>query len=98
VKLSQLVAKPQLIQIIINDEDIVKEFGEPIEFWTYDRQPMDTFMKLASMDGSNYGEIVKAVKGLVLDEEAKPVLKDNEMPPTKVLIRVVGKVLEGLGK
>lgn len=98
MKLSQLVAKPQLIQIIINDEDIVKEFGEPIEFWTYDRQPMDTFMKLASMDGSNYGEIVKAVKGLVLDEEAKPVLKDNEMPPTKVLIRVVGKVLEGLGK
>lgn len=98
MKLSQLVAKPQLIQITINDEDIVKEFGEPIEFWTYDRQPMDTFMKLASMDGSNYGEIVKAVKGLVLDEEAKPVLKDNEMPPTKVLIRVVGKVLEGLGK
>jgi hypothetical protein len=98
MKLSQLVAKPQLIKVTIEDEDIVKEFGETIEFWTYDRQPMDTFMKLASMDGSNYGEIVKAVRNLVLDEEAKPILKENEMPPTKVLIRVVSKVLEGLGK
>lgn len=98
MRLNDLVAKPQLVKVTIEDEDIVKEFGEPIEFWTYDRQPMDTFMKLASMDGSNYGEIVKAVKGLVLDEEAKPILKDNEMPPTKVLIRVVSKVLEGLGK
>lgn len=98
MRLNDLVAKPQLVKVVIQDEDIVKEFGEPIEFWTYDRQPMDTFMKLASMDGSNYGEIVKAVKGLVLDEEAKPILKDNEMPPTKVLIRVVSKVLEGLGK
>lgn len=98
MKLSEVVAKPQLVKIEINDEDIVKEFGEPIEFYTWDRQPMETFMKLAAMEGQNYTEMVKIVKQLVLDEEGNQILKDNEMPPTKVLVRVVTKVLEGVGK
>ena len=38
MKLSQLTAKPQLIDIHIDDEDTIKEFGEAIEFWTWDRQ------------------------------------------------------------
>lgn len=98
MKLNDLVAKPQLVKVLIDDEDTVKEFGEPIEFWSWDRQPMDTFMKLASADSNNFGEIVKIVRGLVLDEEGKTILKENEMPPTKILVRVVGKVVEGLGK
>lgn len=98
MKLANLIAKPQLIKVILDDEELVKEFGEPIEFWTWDRQPMDTFMKLAAMDGANFAEVVKAVKGLVLDEEGKQILKDNEMPPTKVLLKVVTKVVESLGK
>ena len=45
MKLSQLAAKPQLIKLSIDDEATVKEHGEAIEFWTWDRQPLDTFMK-----------------------------------------------------
>ena len=44
MNLSQLTAKPQLILIELNDEDIMKEFGEAITFHTWDRQPMDVFM------------------------------------------------------
>ena len=47
MKLSQLTAKPQLIEISLDDEATIKEFGEPVTFSTWDRQNMDTFMKLA---------------------------------------------------
>jgi len=98
MKLSQLAAKPQLIKVTIDDEDIVQEYGETIEFWTYDRQPMDTFLKLASVNSDNYESIVSTVRNLVLDEKGEQILKDEVSLPTKIMMRVISKVVEGLGK
>ena len=98
MKLSQLAGKPKLIEVIIDDADIVEEFGEAIEFWTWDRQPMDMFLRLAAVDATNYSSILEAVKALVLDEEGKPVLDGENSLPTKVMMRVITKVIEGLGK
>ena len=98
MKLSQLTAKPQLIDVHIDDEDTIKEFGEPIEFWTWDRQPMDTFMKLANSNGNDISNIISVVRTLILDEKGKQILKDEEMLPTHVLMKAIGKVTELLGK
>jgi len=98
MKLSQLKAKPQLIKVTIDDEDIVEQFGEPIEFWTWDRQPMDVFLKLSSVDTENYGNVINTVKELILDENGKPVLDDDGTVPIGILMRVIAKVVEGLGK
>jgi hypothetical protein len=98
MKLSQLSAKPQLIDIHIDDEDTIKEFGEPIEFWTWDRQPMDVFMKLANADQNNTSSVIEIVKTLILDEKGKEILKDDIMLPTHVLMKAIGKVTEILGK
>lgn len=98
MKLSQLSAKPQLIDISIDDEATITEFGEAIEFWTWDRQPMDVFMKLARITGNDTSEIITIVKTLILDEKGKEILKDDEMLPTHVLMKAIGKVTELLGK
>ena len=58
MKLSELTAKPKLVEISIDDEDTIKEFGEAITFHTWDRQPMDVFMRLANADHSNTCTIV----------------------------------------
>ena len=98
MKLSQLTAKPQLIDVRIDDEDTIKEFGEAIEFWTWDRQPMDTFMKLASADHNNVIGLIGIVRTLILDDKGKEILKDDAMLPTHVLMKAIGKVTELLGK
>ena len=98
MKLTQLAAKPQLVKIEISDEDIVKEFGEPLEFWIWDRQPMDRFVKLAQMKGEDMTELVAAVNDMVLDEDANPIVKDGLVLPTNVMTKVIGKVVETLGK
>ena len=98
MKLSQLVAKPQLIKVELNDEETIKEHGEPIEFYTYDRQPLDVFMKLANATENQGSTIIETVRDLILDENGKKVLKDDDMLPTSVLMKAISKVTEMLGK
>lgn len=98
MKLSQLTAKPQLIDVHIDDEETIKEFGEAIEFYTWDRQPMDVFMKLANATGNDTSGIINIVRTLILDDKGKEILKDDAMLPTHVLMKAIGKVTELLGK
>jgi hypothetical protein len=98
MKLSQLAAKPQLIKVELNDEEVIKEFGEPLEFHTWDRQPIDIFTKLASVTGSDTGAMISVVKGLILDENGKEILKGDAVLPTNILLKVIAKIVELLGK
>ena len=98
MKLNQLVAKPQLIEVTLDDEEIIKEYNEPLTFYTWDRQPMDVFMKLANMEQANVGSILVIVKNLILDEKGKEILNDDNMLPTNILMKAIGKVTELLGK
>jgi hypothetical protein len=97
MKLSQLTAKPKLIELKIDDEAIVKEYGETLEFYVYDRQTMDTFMKLATIDQNNFHQIADIVKEMVLDEKGKPILKGEETLPMDVMLIVIDKVVNSLG-
>jgi hypothetical protein len=98
MKLTQLAAKPQLVKIEITDEDIVKEFGETLEFYIWDRQPMDRFIRLAQMKTENLSELIETVNDMVLDEAGNKILKDELVLPTNVMTRVITRVVETLGK
>lgn len=98
MKLSQIAAKPQLIQMTLDDEDIVKEFGEALEFYTWDRQPMDTFMQLATLGNKDPQVMLNIVRTLILDEQGKEILNADSMLPSHVLLKVIAKVVDLLGK
>lgn len=98
MKLTQLKAKPQLIKIIIDDEETVAQHGESIEFWIYDRQPMETFIRLASVKADNVKELFDLINTMVLDEEGKTILNNEEILPMDVMNKVIQKVVERLGK
>ena len=98
MKLTQITAKPKLVKMILDDEDIVKEYGEALEFWIYDRQPMDQFVRLAQMKPEDFQEMVAMVNGMVLDEDGSPVVKDELVLPTGIMTKVISKVVETLGK
>lgn len=98
MKLSQLAAKPQLIKLELDDEDTVKEFTEPVEFWTWDRQPLDTFMKLANTNQDNMGSMIEIVRTLILDETGKEIITKDNMLPSTLLIKAISKIVDTLGK
>lgn len=99
MKLSQLSAKPVLVKITLEDDEILSEYDEAIEFYTWDRQPMDIFMKLASVDSNSVNSsIIGIVRTLILDEEGKEILSKDNMLPPKILMKAIMKVSEMLGK
>lgn len=98
MKLEALAKKPQLVELTIDTPEIVEEFGEAITFWTWDRQPLPVFMKLASISQENASSVVDAIKELVLDEKGKQVINNETSLPSKVMMAVITKVLETLGK
>lgn len=98
MKLSQLTAKPQLVKVTLDDEETLKEYNEPVEFHTWDRQPMDVFMKLANATQGNTNDIIGIVKTMILDENGKEILSNDNMLPTNLLMRAIAKVTEMLGK
>lgn len=98
MKLSQITCEPQLVEVVLDDKEIVEKYGENLVFYTWDRQPMDIFMRLANVDNKNIAELIDIVKTLILDEKGKPILSDKHMLPTNVLMKAITKVTEQLGK
>lgn len=98
MKLSDLASKPKLIKVELDTKEVIKEYGEALEFWTWDRQPMKQFVKLAQIDNDNFDTIMDSVRDLVLDEKGEQIITDEVTLPTAILMQVVGKVVETLGK
>lgn len=97
MKLSEISVKPKLIKLDIDDKDVIEQYGEPIEFYVYDVQPMKTFMQMATVEDKGIGDLAEVVVDLVLDENGKPMIKDDEIPPAGIMVKVISKVIEQLG-
>jgi len=98
MKLSELAAKPQLQEIIIDDKDIVEAYGDSLSFFVMDRLPIETYTKLASVKTEDAGEMYNVIKDLILDEKGLPVMSDGNVLPMDVMTAAVIKVTESLGK
>jgi len=99
MRLSQIAAEPKLIEVSIDDEEIIKEYEEPLTFCTWDRQPMDVFTRMANLSESNdISGLLDIVRTLVLDEDGKEILTKESTLPTSILMKVIQKVTEHLGK
>jgi hypothetical protein len=104
MKLSEITKKPKLIEVLIDDKDTIEEYGEALSFHTWDRQPMDVFIKLANLSSNienknpNIGDMIDVVRDLIVDEKGKPLLTENNAMPTNILVKVIQKVTESLGK
>lgn len=96
--LAAIASKPQLVAIILDDEDTIKEQGEPIEFHTWDRQPLDIFLKLANREQTDAASMLDIVRTLILDDKGKQLISDENTLPTALLMRVITKVVDMLGK
>lgn len=98
MQLSQIAAKPQLIKMTIDDQDVVEQFGEPLEFYTWDRQPIESFMKLASVSNRDPEVMIDLVRTMILDDKGKEIIKDGLVLPSNILLKVIAKVTDLLGK
>lgn len=98
MKLKELSQKPKLIKLTINEATLVEKYGDELEFYVYDRQPLDVFTKLANAGEENIGDMVKFMQQLILDEEGNPISSEGEILPMDVTSEAIKLVSETLGK
>ena len=98
MKLKDLATKPQLQEVTIDDEKIVQEYGDSLQFYIQDRLPIETYTKLASIKTEDAGEMYNIIKDLILDENGHPVMVEDKILPMNVMVAAVEKVTQFLGK
>lgn len=98
MELTKLVAKPELVKVVLDDAETIAEYNEPLEFYTWDRQPLDTFLKLSNAIGVDQQASVDILKTLILDKDGNQVVTDGHALPVKVMVRTMAKVMDLLGK
>lgn len=97
MKLQELAAKPKLIKAVIDDPATVEKYGEPVEFWMYDRADLDTYFELAGVDEKSVTKLAKIVAKLVLDEKGNPVMTDNVVFPVDISVKIIEIAIKALG-
>lgn len=100
MKLKELATKPQLVKIVLDDEETVSQYEEALEFYVWDKQPLDTFVEFASstQKPDQYPQLITMCSDMILDEEGNPVMTDGHILPNQLLLKCVNKVVEQLGK
>lgn len=100
MKLESLASQPKLIKITLDDEDIVEAYGDTVEFWVWDRQPLEKFVQFAGkkFNAEDIPELEGFARNMVLNEEGNPVMTEGKLLPTTLMARCITKVMETLGK
>lgn len=90
---------PQLIEVKLDDSALLERYGEAITFHTYDVVGMSTYFQFFdARANSEFGQLDKMLKLLILDDKGQRILADNEDLPMDIAAAAITKIGEILGK
>ena len=98
MELGQLAQKPQLVKLTIDEKEIVEKYGDELEFYMYDRQPLDVFAKLANFDQNDPGSVIHILQTVILNKDGEAVMKDGLQLPMDVMTECIKVASDKLGK
>ena len=100
MNITQLATAPTLVKVTLDQTEITEKYGDSLEFYMYDRQPMDKFLKFAGKDigPDQYSDLIDSMAPLILDEQGQTVVDGDKTLPWDGLSAAVTKVMERVGK
>ena len=97
--IKQLAKRPELIEIIIDDEAIVKEYGDKITFYMKDFVDINTYFDFFRSQSEKSGEeLTTLLRKIILNSDSLPVLEEGDAFPIDITIAALTKINECLGK
>lgn len=98
MQLVELSRKAELVKIILDDQETIDKYGEALEFYTYDRAPLDVFLKLSTAQAAgNANDATDTLRTLILDEKGNQILKGDKVLPVTETVKAMAKVMGLLG-
>ncbi len=97
--IKKLAKKPELVEVVLDGEDIVKEYGEAITFYMKDFVDINTYFDFFRSQNEKSGEeLTKLLGKLILNKDGEPVLNEGETFPIDITLAALTKINETLGK
>lgn len=97
--ITELAKKPQLEELLIDDQDIIDRYGESISFWIMDQMDISTYFNFYKLQQSeDAGQLNDLLRKIILNKHGKPCLKDDEVFPVDITLSILVKINEFLGK
>jgi hypothetical protein len=99
MKIENFVTTPQLIEVVLDSEELVSEYGEPVTFYTYDIVSMTVYFDFFNArSNSEFARLQKLIKTMILNDKGEPVLNDENDLPIDILTQAIIKLGDILGK
>lgn len=103
MKLQDLAKAPNLLKLTLDDDAIIEKYGEPLDFFIKDVQPVELMIELSKIatdkkKASDVAEYLPLIRPLLLNEDGSPVITDTVMLPPDVILYAITKTLVQLGK
>jgi len=99
MKLQELSKKPQLVKLVIDKESLVEKYGEQLEFYMYDRQPLHVYSRIAkSSQSEDIGDYLEMLLDIILNEDGTPVMTDDSLLPLDLMTEAMVLIGQHLGK
>jgi hypothetical protein len=97
--IKSLARKPQLIEVVLDNEELINEYGEPVKFWMMDYVDISTYFDFFRSQGEGQGEELNTLlRKIILNAEGKPAIGDDESLPIDISVAALTKINETLGK
>ena len=97
--IKQFAKRTQLTEITLDDEELVKLYGEPIKFWMYDFVDINTYFDFFRSQGDkNNGQLNAMLRSIILTADAKPALAEGDSLPIDIAVAALTKINDLLGK
>jgi len=97
--ISKLAKKPQLIELVVNDTDIVERFGEPITFYIKDQFGISDYFNFFKLQRQENDQLLNdLLRKLILKKDGTPAIGDDEVLPVSVTLAILMEISEFLGK
>jgi len=99
MKLAELSKKPQLVKLTINNPALVEKYGEELDFYMYDRQPLHVFSQIAqSSKTDDIGQYLQLLLETIKNEDGSPVMTEEQLLPLDLMTEAMRLIGEHLGK
>lgn len=97
--ISKFAKKPELVKMIIDDAEIVKDYGDSVTFYIYDNVDISTYFDFYKVQQEQDGvKLQELMRKIILKEDGKPALAADEMLPMDLTLAALVKINENLGK
>ena len=97
--ISKFAKKPQLTKIVLDDPEVIEQYGESIDFHMLDQMTISTYFEFYRLQQEeNSDKLNDLLRKIVLKEDGTPAITEEEILPVDLTLTLLVKINEFLGK